>query len=184
MPHLQGGGGDSGDGVGVHRSHAWFNRIQARGNFDSFSWREKRRLTQVMESLLYHTQSDALPIYFLFIPLNTEVLLYWCNRIMLLRCYCYSAAKSCLTLCGPMDCSTPGFPVLHCLPKFAQTPVHWDGDAIQPSHPLLPLSPPAFNLSQHLFQMSWLFESGGQSIGASVFPMNIQDWDTNEFFFL
>ena len=161
VPHLQGEGGDSGDGVGAHRSHAWFNRIQASGNCDSFSWREKRRLTQVMGSLLHHTQSDALPTYFLFIPLNTEVLLYWCNRIMLLRCYCYSVAKSCLTLCGPMDCSTSGFPVLHCLPEFAQTPVHWDGDAIQPPHPLLSLSPPAFNLSQHLFQMSWLFESGG-----------------------
>ena len=38
-----------------------------------------------------------------------------------------------------MDCSTPGFPVLHCLPEFAQTHVHWVTDAIQPSHPLLPL---------------------------------------------
>ena len=45
-------------------------------------------------------------------------------------------------LCNPMDCSTPGFPVLHYLPEFAQTHVHWVGDAIQPSHPLSPLSPP------------------------------------------
>ena len=42
-------------------------------------------------------------------------------------------------LCDPMDCSTPGFPVLHYFPKFAQTHVHWVNDAIQPSHPLLPL---------------------------------------------
>ena len=55
----------------------------------------------------------------------------------------------CLTLCDPMDCSTPGFPVLHHLPEFVQTHVHWVNDAIQPSHPLLPPSPPAFNLSQH-----------------------------------
>ena len=44
-----------------------------------------------------------------------------------------------LTLCTPMDYSTPGFPVLHYLLEFPQTPVHWVGDAIQPSHPLLSL---------------------------------------------
>ena len=57
-------------------------------------------------------------------------------------------------LCDPMDCSMPGFPVLHHLPEFAQTRVHQVSDAIQPSHPLLSPSPPAFNLSQHqgLFQ--------------------------------
>ena len=48
-------------------------------------------------------------------------------------------AESCLTLCDPMDCSMRGFPVLHHLPKFAQTHVHWVDDAIQPSHALLPL---------------------------------------------
>ena len=61
-------------------------------------------------------------------------------------------AQSCPTLCGPMDCSMPGFPVLHHLPELAQTHVHWVGDAIQPSHPLSSPSPPAFYLSQHLFQ--------------------------------
>ena len=48
----------------------------------------------------------------------------------------YSVAKSCPALCNPMDCSTPGFPVLHHLPGFAQTHVHRVSDAIQPSHPL------------------------------------------------
>ena len=48
--------------------------------------------------------------------------------------------------CNPMDCSTPGFPVLHCLPEFAQIHVHQVGDAIQPSHPLFPPSPLALNL--------------------------------------
>ena len=48
-----------------------------------------------------------------------------------------------------MDCSMPGFPVLHYLWEFAQTQVHWVGDAIQPSHPLLSPSPLAFNLPQH-----------------------------------
>ena len=60
---------------------------------------------------------------------------------------CCSVTKSCLTLCNPMDCSMPGFPVLHYLPELAQTHIHWVGDAIQPSHPLLSLSPPAFYLS-------------------------------------
>ena len=47
-----------------------------------------------------------------------------------------SVAQLCLTLCKPIDCSTPGFPVHHQLPEFTQTHVHWVGDAIQPSHPL------------------------------------------------
>ena len=46
----------------------------------------------------------------------------------------------------PMDCSTPGSPVLHLLPELAQTHVHWVGGAIQPSHPLSPPSPPALTV--------------------------------------
>ena len=60
-----------------------------------------------------------------------------------------SVAQSCLTLRGPVDCSTPGFPVLHHLPELTQTHVHRVSDAIQPSHPLSSPSPLAFNLSQH-----------------------------------
>ena len=65
-----------------------------------------------------------------------------------------SVTQLCPTLCGPVDYSTPGFPVHHQLPDPTQTHVRWVGDAIQPSHPLLSPSPPAFNLSQHqgLFQ--------------------------------
>ena len=62
---------------------------------------------------------------------------------------CRSITQSCLTLCNPMDCSTPGFPVLHHLPELAQTHVHRVGDAVQPAHPLLSPTPPALNLSQH-----------------------------------
>ena len=77
-------------------------------------------------------------------------------------CRC-SVAKSCPTLCSPMDCSTPGFPVLRHLPKFSQTHVHWVGDAMQPSHPLSSPCPSAFNLSHHQsFPMSRLFVSSGQ----------------------
>ena len=69
-------------------------------------------------------------------------------------CQFSSVTQSCLTLCDPMDCSTPGLPVHHQLLELAQTHVHRVGDAIQPSHPLLSPSPPAINLSQHqgLFQ--------------------------------
>ena len=65
-----------------------------------------------------------------------------------------SVAQSCPTLWDPINCSTPGFPVLHHLLELAQTHVHWVGDAIQSSHPLSSPSPPALNLSQHqgLFQ--------------------------------
>ena len=65
-----------------------------------------------------------------------------------------SVAQSCLTLCDPVNRSTPGLPVHHQLPEFTQTHVHPVGDAIQPSHPLLSPSPPAPNPSQHqsLFQ--------------------------------
>ena len=60
-----------------------------------------------------------------------------------------SVTQSCLTLCKPMDCSTPGFPVHHQIPEHTQTHVHWVSDTIQPSHPLLSPPPPVFNLSQH-----------------------------------
>ena len=69
---------------------------------------------------------------------------------------CCSVAKLCLTLCNTRDCSIPGFPVLHHLLEFVQTHVHWIGDAIQPSHPLLSSSPFAFNLSQHQCLLQWV----------------------------
>ena len=101
--------------------------------------------------------------------------------LFLLPMICCSVAQSCMTLCEPMDCRMPGFPVLHHLPEFAQTHVLWVSDAIQPSCPLSSPSPPAFNLSSiRVFSNEWLFSSGGQSIGASasasVLPMDIQDW--------
>ena len=65
------------------------------------------------------------------------------------RSCCRSVTQSCLTLCDPMDCSTPGFPVRHRLLEFAQTHVHCVDVATQTSHPLSPPSPSALNLSQH-----------------------------------
>ena len=79
-----------------------------------------------------------------------------------------------------MDCSNPSFLALHYLPRFAQTHVHWVGDAIQPSHLPFPPSPPTLNFSQHRDLFQQVNSSGGQSIGtsasASILPVNIQDW--------
>ena len=64
--------------------------------------------------------------------------------------------QSCPTLCDPINCSTPGFPVLHYLPEFAQTHVHWVSNIIQPSHPLSAPSLLALNLSQHQGLFQWV----------------------------
>ena len=93
-----------------------------------------------------------------------------------------SLSQSCLTLCDPMDCSTPGFPVCHQLPELTQTHVHpgqWCHPTISSS--VVPFSSclQSFPASGS-FQMNQFFVSGDQSIGvlasASVLPMNIQDW--------
>ena len=67
-----------------------------------------------------------------------------------------SVTQSCLTLCDPMNHSTPGLPVQHQLLEFTQTHVHRVGDAIQPSHPLSSPSPPAPNPSQHQGLFQWV----------------------------
>ena len=92
---------------------------------------------------------------------------------------CCSVAKFCPTLCNPIDCSTPGFPVLHYLLEFAQTHVCWVSDAIY--H--LILCGPFSSCHQPFpesgsFPMSQLLASGDQSIGASasLLPMNILGW--------
>ena len=70
-----------------------------------------------------------------------------------------SVAQSCPTLCNHRDCSVPGFPVHHQHPEFAQTHVHYVGNAIQPSHPLSSPSPPAFSLSQNQGLLQWVSSS-------------------------
>ena len=67
-----------------------------------------------------------------------------------------SVTQSCPTLGDSMNCSMPGLPVHHQLPELTQTHVHWVNDAIQPSHPLSSLSPPALNLSQHQGLFQWV----------------------------
>ena len=96
--------------------------------------------------------------------------------------FCCSVPKLCLTLCNSMNCSTPGLPVLHWLPQFAQIQVHWISEAIQWSHPLPPPFPLALSLSQHqdLFQLVGSSHQVAKGIGASalasVLPVDIQGW--------
>ena len=74
----------------------------------------------------------------------------------LMQIYCCSVAQLCPTLCDPMDYSTPGLPVAHYLPKFAQVHVHCISGAIQLSHPLIPSSPSALSFSQHQGLFQWV----------------------------
>ena len=67
-----------------------------------------------------------------------------------------SVAQSCVTLCDPMNRSTPGLPVHHQLPEFTHTHIHQVSDAVQPSHPLSSPSPPAPNPSQHQSLFQWV----------------------------
>ena len=73
--------------------------------------------------------------------------------------FCCSVAKLCPTLCDPLDCSMPGFPILHHLPEFLQTHVSRVNDTVQPSHPLLSPFPLAFSLFQHQGLFQWVSSS-------------------------
>ena len=92
-----------------------------------------------------------------------------------------SVTQSCPTLWDPTDCSTPGFPVHQQLLELAQTHVHWVGDAIKPSHPLVPFSSYLRSfLGSGSFPVCQFFAWGSQNTGAStstsVLSVNIQDW--------
>ena len=95
-------------------------------------------------------------------------------------CQFSSVVQSCPTLCDPMDCSIPGFPVHHQRPELAQTSCpssQWCHPTISSSVIPFTSCPQSFPALES-FQMSQFFPSGGQSIGASasVLPTNIQDW--------
>ena len=101
--------------------------------------------------------------------------LHWKCRVLTSglpgKSLCCSVAQSCLILCDHMDCNTSDFPVLQHLPVLAPTHVHWIGDAIQLSHPLLSLSPPTFNLSHHQGLFKWV---GSLHQGAKVLELQLQ----------
>ena len=110
-------------------------RVHSVHSFRFIRWVTSERswvlhgMNSLHPSILFNfVNSSSRCLYSLILPLSTD-----------LTIYCCSIAKSCLTLCDPMDCSTPGFPVLHYLLGFVQTHVHWVNDAIQPYYPLSPL---------------------------------------------
>ena len=112
---------------------------------EKMTWFPKRAVSLLdREFLAVRPRSSLRYIIFLILPY------FFC---------CCSVAQSCLTLCNSMDCSTPGFPVLHHLLELAQTHVDWVSDAIQPSRPLSSPSPPAFSLSQHQALFQWVSSS-------------------------
>ena len=97
------------------------------------------RLTSVNTSKYVIMFEMLMALYFILENEYQKILLYvLLDQMAIIQC---SASKSCLTLCEPMACSMPGFPVLACLPEFAQIHVHWVSDATSPSHPLQPSSP-------------------------------------------
>ena len=104
----------------------------------------------------------------------------WCESIQF-NSIQFSSVKSCSTLCIPMDCSPPGFPVHHQLLELVQTHVHPISDAIQPCHLLLsplllPLIFPSIRIFSNESALHIRWPSIGASASASVLPMNIQDW--------
>ena len=122
------------------------------------------------DGFVYHMHTEAHSWYFVVLvgEPKAPVKIGWLFFVVVVVVV---VIQSCPTF-QPMDCSSPGFPVLHYPPEFAQTHAHWFEDAIQPSHPLFPW-PQSFPVSESS-PISRLFASGGQSIGASasasVFP--------------
>ena len=106
----------------------------------------------VQGSIIYITQMETTPLCMNW-WMDKQNVIYPYNGIF---SQFSSVAQLCLTLCNPMNHSTPGLPVHHPLPEFTQTYVHRVSDAIQPSHPLSSPSPPALNPSQHQSLFQWV----------------------------
>ena len=114
-----------------------------------------------MDSSIYRNQSMWYPILtnwkvknHMIISINAEKALDKIQHPFMIQFS--SFAQSCLTLCNPMNRSTPGLPVCHQLPESIQTHGHWVSDAIQPSHPLSSPSPSALNLPYHQGLFQWI----------------------------
>ena len=126
-------------------------------DFNTASWVflphcQKKRSVKNLNLYMFHVWTH----HYLSSHYQTKSsLLRWFARTI--TAYFFSSvAPSCLTLCDPMSCSTPGLPVHHQFQEPTQTHIHWVGDATQPSHPLLSPSPPALNLSQHQGLFKWV----------------------------
>ena len=131
--------------------------------------------TILYEESCWWDHCDCLYIPTLSAPWRLTCLLWHSWYVVRDLGYCFRClvAKSCSTLCDPMDCSMPGSPVLHYLPEFAQIHVHWVRDAIQPSYPLP--TPPCFPFclqsSQHQSLFQWV---GSSHQVAKVLELQLQ----------
>ena len=130
--------------LGHHRAPSWAPRVtqQVPTNY-LFYTRSYIHICHCYLPNLSHLSSP---------PLHVHV----CSLCLCLYSVQFSSAQSCPTLCDPMNRRTPGLPVHHQLLEFTQTHVHWVGDAIQPSHPLLSPSPTVPNPSQHQGLFQWV----------------------------
>ena len=124
------------------------------------------RIKDSVEVIVSYSWTIRGLVLFFFLSLGT-LLLRWEQTVAILleekipyeSVQFSSATQSCLTLCDPMDCSTPCLPVHHRLPELTQAHVHWISDAIESSHPVTSPSPPAFNLSHHQGLFQWVNSS-------------------------
>ena len=127
----------------VHRSqrigHDWSNWAHRTARH---STRSPRNRIYIEEMINLHTGIRVLSLSLHIFGLSVQFI-----------------SVTCVWLCGPMGCTTPGFPVHHQLLKLVQTHVHWVGDAILPFHPLSSPSPSTFNLSQHRSLFQWVSSS-------------------------
>ena len=116
-------------------------------------WERKKGVTNGFQSLALALETDGVVIN-LYGKVMSKIDLRRNHETVSVQFS--SVAQSCLTLCDPMNRSTPGLPVNHQLPEFTQIHVHRVSDAIQPSHPLSSPSPPAPNPSQHQSLFQWV----------------------------
>ena len=166
----------------IFTPYASFSSVKCRWKdvFNEVFWKASFQLAKILPCVLSNGTELALMEHLFYLDYLLNELTQTISFTYYNTLCCCSVAKSCPTLYDPMDCSMPGFPVLHHPPEFAQTHTHWVGDVIQPSHPLLSPSPTAlqFFTASGCFTLSWFFTSGGQRVraSASVLPMNTQGW--------
>ena len=134
-----------------------------------------RRKTKCIKKQRHHLPTKVLIVKAMVFP----VVMYRCESWTIKKAKCQrNDAYSSVWLCDPVNCNTPGFPVLHHLLEFAQTHVHWVSDAIQPSYPLSSPSPFTFNLSQLQSLFQWLHSSHQV---AKILDFRLQHHPSNEY---
>ena len=137
----------------------WYNEIFPITHNPNLTMREKKKKKPEKSRLCGFKQNDWPVLLKTVKVFRSRADLRNGHRQEESKHHCCSVIQSLPTLCNSMDCSTSGFPVLHGLPEFAQTHVHWVGDAIQPSHPLSFPSPPFLSFPQHQGPFLWVSSS-------------------------